>query len=150
MADEFQVQGLKELHDILQQLPVRLEKNVMRGAIRAGSKPVAEEARRRAPVLKDGDPRRVMGALSKSVRVMSPNVKQGVVRGGVVAGGKSSVGRGKNKVQADAFYAHFVEFGTVNMAAQPFMRPAVDAKTNAAIEATAQYIRERVETELLK
>ncbi len=151
MSTEFEVQGLKELFDKLQRFPVKLKKNVMRGAIRAGAKLVADEARRKAPVLSSPDPRRVMGALAKSVRVMSTGVRNGVVKGGVVAGGgKTSVGRGADKVAADVFYAHFVEYGTQKMAPQPFLRAAVDTKVQAAIDATAQYIRDRVESELLK
>ncbi len=151
MSTDFEVQGLKDLFDRLQQFPVKLEKNVLRGAIRAGAKLVADEARRKAPVLSSPDPRREMGALAKSVRIMSTGVRGGVVLGGVVAGGgKTSVGRGQNKVVADVFYAHFVEYGTQNMGPQPFMRPAIDTKTRAAIDATAQYIRDRVEAELLK
>ena len=142
---------MKELYDALEQLPVKLEKNVLRGAIRAGAKPVADEARRKAPVLKDFDPRRIFGELAKSVREMATGVKNGIVKGGVVAGGKSTVGRGKDKVEADPFYAHMVEYGTVKMPPQPFMRPAIDTRTQAAIDATAQYIRERLASpELLK
>ena len=51
MANEqFQVQGLKELHTMLQQLPVRIEKNIMRGAIRAGANVYRDAARQAAPV----------------------------------------------------------------------------------------------------
>lgn len=178
MAVELEVQGLKELFDTLQQLPIKLEKNVMRGAIRAGAKVVADEARRRAPVLQDPDPRRVFGALAKSVRVMSTGISGGMVKGGVVAGGATTVGRGKSKEAADAYYAMWVEYGHfyrgkgqalkggtaskraqrralatsggVFVPAHPFMRPAIDSKINAAIDATAQYISDRVESELLK
>lgn len=150
MSEDFHVDGLKELYDQLQAIPVKMEKNILRGAIRAGAKVIADEARRRAPVLSSFDPRRVMGALAKSVRVMATGARGGTIKGGVVAGGKSTVGRGKNKVDADAFYARFVEFGTVKMGARPFMRPAVDSRTPQAIEATAQYIRDRVEAGDLK
>lgn len=174
----FDVPGFKELMDKMEQLPIRLEKSVMRGAIRAGSKIVADQARRNAPVLQTPDKRRVFGALAKSIRVMATGVKNSVVRGGVVAGGKTSVGRGKNKEAADAFYAMWVEYGhlirtagqrlmggtrskqaqraslaasgAASVPPHPFMRPAIDSKTQAAIDATAQYIRDRVESELLK
>ncbi|HXC40333.1 MAG TPA: HK97 gp10 family phage protein, partial [Burkholderiales bacterium] len=86
MAEEFRVAGLAELYQTLEQLPLKLEKNILRGAIRAGAKVVADDARRRAPVLTEADPRRVPGALAKSVRVMSTGVKGGVVKGGVVVG----------------------------------------------------------------
>ena len=150
MDETFKVDGLSALYEQLQQLPVKLEKNILRGAIRAGAKPVAAEARRLAPVLSSNDPRREMGALSKSVRIMSTGTRGGTVKGGVVAGGRTTVGRGQNKVKADAFYAHFVEYGTVKMTARPFMRPAVDTRTQEAVEATAQYIRDRVEAGDLK
>lgn len=149
MAD-FEVQGLKELNDALQELPAKLERNVLRGAIRAGAVVIADEARSKAPVLVDADPRRVFGALAKSIRPMGVKSKNGMLTGGVVAGGAATVGRGDNKVQADAFYARFVEYGTVKMAPRPFLRPAIDMKTGAAIDATADYIRGRVDKELSK
>lgn len=145
MAEDFEVKGLDELYQRLEQLPVKLERNILRGAFRAGAKVIADEARRRAPVLQSMDPRRVFGALAKSVRVMATGTRGGVVKGGVVAGGRSSVGRGKDKVQADAFYAHFVEYGTQKMPPKPFMRPAIDGKTQACVDETARYIKDRVE-----
>jgi HK97 gp10 family phage protein len=148
MAD-FEVQGLKELNEKLQQLPAKLEKNILRGAIRSGAMVIVEDARRRAPVLSVLDPRRVFGALAKSIRAMGVQMRNGMLTGGVVAGGTATVGRGKAKLEADAFYARFVEFGTAKMAARPFMRPAIDSKTTGAIDATAQYIRERADNELL-
>ena len=35
-----------------------------------------------------------------------------------------------------AFYGRFLEFGTVNMAAKPFIRPAYDAQKTAALQAS--------------
>lgn len=145
MAEEFKVEGLAQLNEFLQAMPARLEKNILRGAIRAAAKPVADDARSRAPVLKEPDDRRIAGALKKSVRVMSVRVKDGVVQGGVAVGGKVTVGRGKNKADGDAFYAHMVERGTVKMAAQPFFRPAIDGKSQTAVDTAAEYIRQRVE-----
>jgi HK97 gp10 family phage protein len=37
-------------------------------------------------------------------------------------------------------YALFVEFGTSKMSAQPYMRPAIDAKRDAAMKVTADEI----------
>ena len=48
-------------------------------------------------------------------------------------------GRGKKtrkgNLQAGAPYAHFVEFGTVKMPAEPFLRPALERNQQKAIEA---------------
>jgi HK97 gp10 family phage protein len=148
MAD-FEVQGLKELNARLQQFPVKLERNILRGALRAGAQPIVEDARRRAPVLSVLDPRRVFGALAKSIHARGVQSKNGTLTGGVVAGGVATVGRGKGKAIADAFYARFIEFGTSKMAARPFLRPAIDSKTPAAIDATADYIRQRVDKEIM-
>jgi HK97 gp10 family phage protein len=144
------VGGLRELHDFLQQLPVRLEKNILRGMVRAAAKPVADAARAKAPVLKEDDPRRVPGALAKSVRIMSTVVRGAEVKGGVAAGGRVNVKKGRVRGETNAFYAPFVEYGTKNMAAQPFMRPAADTQFHAAIDVGAAYVRERVDAGDLK
>ena len=49
MSGEVRIKGLRELNSFLQQLPPKMEKNVLRGALRAGARVVAEEARLRAP-----------------------------------------------------------------------------------------------------
>ena len=100
------------------------------------------------------------------------------MRGGVAAGGKANVGKGKNKHAGDAYYAMWVEYGhlirgkgqalkggtkfkraqrepltaigAASVAPHPFMRPAVDRKMQDAIDTTAHYIADRVESELLK
>lgn len=144
------VHGLKELHDFFQTLPAKVEAKLLRGGIRAGAKVVADDARSKAPTLKEADPRRVGGELKKSVRVMSTAVRGGRVMGGVVAGGKVNVKKDKVRGQADAYWAVWVEYGTINMAAQPFMRPAVDARHEDAVGAAAVYMRGRVESGDLK
>jgi HK97 gp10 family phage protein len=137
---EFTVHGMAELHDFLQRLPERVERNILRGMIRAASKPARDRARELAPRLKDDDPRRVPGALAASVRIMSTLLKGGVVKGGVAAGSmKRTAGSAK-----DAFYAHFLEYGAAHTPAQPFMRPAADATTAAALALAAAYVQERL------
>ncbi|CAB3688583.1 hypothetical protein LMG24238_02993 [Paraburkholderia sediminicola] len=44
----------------------------------------------------------------------------------------------------EAFYLRFVEYGTSHSAANPFMRPAFEAKKNAAAEAVRQVIDEKL------
>ena len=50
----------------------------------------------------------------------------------------------------DAFYARFVEFGTVKMAARPFMRPAFEAKKGEAVDAIKAYLERRIPEEVAK
>lgn len=174
MANEtFNVRGLKELHAMLQQLPVRIERNIMRGAIRAGANVFRDAARQAAPV-HDGD-------LKRSIKTSSTNVKKGKVT---------------VNVGTDLFYARMVEFGTATyytgngrtvggpyyipkrdkagksskrkkkavkfgnvivntvvhpgIKPQPFMRPALDSATQSAIATFADYVRVRLDKEIRK
>lgn len=154
MAD-FEIKGGAELARALQELPVKLEKNVLRGAIRAGAKVFLDEAKLRVPV--------ASGKLRESLRI-STRLVRGRVLGTVTAGG------GK----ANVFYAQFVEHGTAphviiagggtkagrvlaagarilgakvdhpGAAPKPFMRPAFDTKAQSALDTVAEYIRVRL------
>jgi HK97 gp10 family phage protein len=55
---------------------------------------------------------------------------QQVYQVGVVSGKRAKTGKSK-----DGYYWRFVEFGTVKMAARPFLRPALEAKKMDAVEA---------------
>ena len=91
MADDQTIIGGRELNDFLQQLPVKVERNIMRGALRAGANVYKRLVQARVPV--------VHGVLRKSVRV-STRSKRGTVTASVKIGGSM------------AYYAHMVEFGT--------------------------------------
>ena len=150
---ELHIQGLAELHKALQQLPEELEKKILRGALGAGARVMKKAAQERVPVKS--------GALRKSVRVKT-SARKGRYRlkATIVAGNK------------EAFYAHMVEFGTARhmiragakkallfggvMREQvehpgadphPFMRPALDASSEAAVQAFAEHVRQRLEKE---
>ena len=174
MANEaFNVRGLKELHQMLQQLPVRIERNIMRGAIRAGANVFRDAARQAAPV---DD-----GRLKRSIKTSSTNVKRGKVT---------------VNVGSDLFYARMVEFGTASyytgngrtvgapyfipkrdksgkaskrkkkavkfgnvivnnvkhpgIKPRPFMRRALDSSSQSAIATFADYVRVRLAAEIRK
>jgi len=42
---------------------------------------------------------------------------------------------------AEADHASYIEFGTIKMAAQPFMRPAIDARRKQAIKAIVNNLK---------
>lgn len=101
---EVHVKGLSELHKFLQELPVKVEKNVLRGAMRAGAKVIEKEAKRLAPSAPPNSRNRKRyglkaGALRDSIRV-SVRTQRGRVVAKITAGG------------GDVFYATMVEFGT--------------------------------------
>jgi HK97 gp10 family phage protein len=82
-------------------------------------------------------------ALGRSNRLskVGKEVYHVFVRNSAIAGskGKKIIAGGK----FDAYYWRYIEFGTSKMAARPFLRPAFEAKKEAAIEALTQYIAER-------
>ncbi|MFA5900348.1 MAG: HK97-gp10 family putative phage morphogenesis protein [Hyphomicrobium sp.] len=171
MTEFVNVKGFKELQTFLDQLPTKMEANVMRSALRAGAKVVLEEAKLQVPV-KDSD-------LRKSLRISTRS------RSGTVTA----------SVKSDLYYAKWVEYGTAphlikvsdkdrpmrmtrhgprkismrtinKMIAsgslviggnfvgpmikhpgakpKPFMRPALDTKSNAALLAVGEAIKKRL------
>ena len=152
---EIEVTGLAGLQALLDELPARIEGNVVRGGLRAAAKVVEMEAKRLCPVGKTGD-------LRDSIRVTLRS-KHGHISATVKAG------------NAKAFYAHMVEFGTARhwikpknrkslfvagllreavdhpgAKKEPFMRPAIDGKADEAIDAMAAYLRDRIPKEIDK
>lgn len=92
---DFEVTGLSDLYAALQELPVRIERNVTRGALRAGVAVFRDEARANVP--------RDSGFLRKSIKSES-DVRYGKAYGYV------RIDRNKG----GAFYAHMLEFGTAS------------------------------------
>lgn len=158
MAD-VHVKGLSELNVFLTALPVKIEKNVLRGALRAGMnvvKPVAQS-----------NIHSVSGLLAKSLRV-STNSKGGRVTA------KLSAGRGfGRKGTPPANLPLWVEYGTAahsipkmtkklialffggkfvasvnhpGARPKPFMRPALDSQATNAVVAAAEYMKKRLAT----
>jgi len=143
------VVGGRELADLLATLPLKIEKNITRTALRAGAKVFLDEVRATLPV--------DTGALRKSARITTRQAKGGRATASVKVG---------NRI---AYYAQMVEFGTrphtikakpggamnVNgsdyktiehpgVAPRPFMRPVADAKFEDAVAAFRDKIRERL------
>lgn len=173
-TESVSVTGLKELDEVLKTLPEKIEKNIMRGAMRAGLSEIKDAAKSQ---LSSGGHVK-SGALQKSVRVgfAKKSEKFGWMRGRVIAGNK------------EAWYAHLIEFGTGSFYSgkgtkskrkpydikpknrkslffagvmkeivvhpgihpTPFMRPAFDSKSAASIKAFADYMRDRIPKELKK
>ncbi len=149
--------GGKALAKTLSELPLKMERNIMRAALRAGTSVIAAEARRNVPT--DSQ------ELKRSIRTSS-NSKRGMVEANAVVG---------NRKTKKGWYATFVEFGTAahtitagktaarlkfrdrngvwrspysvehkGAQAKPFMRPAFDTKGEEAVKAVADKIRERL------
>jgi HK97 gp10 family phage protein len=66
-----------------------------------------------------------------------------------IKGSRRKTGGSKNRrKQTTAPYASLVEFGTVNMSAEPFMRPAFDHNAGTAKDAMVNTLRQGIEEAL--
>jgi HK97 gp10 family phage protein len=157
MSFNVDILGAKELVKMLNELPLKIERNIMRAALRAGASVIAAEAKRNVPV--------DSAELKSTIRTSSSG-KRGLVEANAVVG---------NKRTKKGWYATFVEFGTAphiikagknktrlsfrtkdgvwisalsvnhtGATAKPFMRPAFDTKGEEAVKAVADKIRERL------
>lgn len=167
MANETSVtiKGLKELDDLLKQLPAEIEANLMRSAMRSGLKEIGGIAKQMLAA--EGHVQ--SGELQRSIRVTfdkKQESKYGWMRGRLLAGNKR------------AWYAHILEFGSgkyytgkgvkskraqyvikaknkralffagsaiesvvhPGVKPAPYMRPALDSGAQRAINAVAEYL----------
>lgn len=150
MQDSEHVKGLSDLQKFLDQLPAKLEANIMRGALRAGMnvvKPVAQAA-----------VHSVSGELAAGLKVGTRR------RGGTVIANLKATGPHRSIAHLVEFgtHAHFIvardggwmSFGGIfaksvahpGARPKPFMRPALDSQASAATVATGEYIKKRLAT----
>jgi len=123
----FKLAGAKELSKLLDQLDEEVAGKLVRAAGRAGAEVIADEARRLVPV-RDGE-------LQASIAVSQDR----------------NIGREVETIigfrQPTASRAHLTEFGTVHSQARPFLRPAMDSKAQASIEAAAKSLSKGIARE---
>lgn len=149
MSNETNIIGGAALDALLQTLPVKMERNIMRTALRAGAAEYLEEVRRNIP--------QDSGDLARTARITTRVAKNGQVSASVKVGNRQT------------WYAQLVEFGTrphrivarpghalnVNgtevrsvdhpgTRPHPYMRPAADAKFLAAVAAVQAKVRQRL------
>jgi HK97 gp10 family phage protein len=178
--NEVKMDGLSDLYKLMQELPGKVEGNIMRGALRAGQTVIKNAIQAKTP--------QKSGALRNSVRIRfrPKSQKKGYVRMQVVVGDKK------------AWYSHLIEYGTASfytgqgktigkpyiirakdskgnelgvglkrralkigatmvdqvthpgIRPQPFVRPAFDESQAAALNAVVQYIKTRIPKEFKK
>jgi HK97 gp10 family phage protein len=166
MARNVHIAGADELAALLKLLPKNIERNIMRSALRYGARVIANEAKKNITT-------EDTGALKRSIRTSSRS-QRGTVFAYARAGGKRS---GAKKDQAAFYAAFIEYGSAAHeikakkapllsfvardgrrvltkfipdhpgIKARPFMRPAFDAKADAAVEAVAKRIRQRLSKE---
>jgi HK97 gp10 family phage protein len=151
MAELTNVKGLSELQAILSALPVKLEKNIMRAALRQGANVVMKKARQNVSAVGATD----TGLMRKGIKVSTAS-KGGRIVARVRATGKHG------------YIANWIEFGVQphsikkgakvksgkyqsnnphpGFTAKPFLRPALDTEMQAAVIAVGNTIKKVLST----
>jgi HK97 gp10 family phage protein len=142
VAERFQVSGLRQLGEAMRGLRADVAGKVARQATAAGASVARKAVKARAP----RDSGNLQAAIvMKRVRGSSLTEEYVVaVRKGKTRDAKAGK-RGEGKLGKDAFYAAFQEFGTVKAPAQPFIRPGFEESVEAATQAIAKRLKQRIE-----
>ena len=120
------LKGFRELERALNELPKSTGKNVLRRVAKGALEPVADRARGMAPA-DQGDLRASIQVSEKRTKRVArinrfdKNTGIEMAMGPVAGGGVLN-------------YATFVEFGTSDTRARPFMRPAFDSGKNGMLD----------------
>lgn len=136
------VKGAAEIEALLKKLPDQVARRVVQSALRSGGTLIAKEAKAQ---LRSVD----TGLLKSKIGVRG---KKGKAQVGILSGGQTVTRKGASKPQfaRPTKYAKFIEFGTPTVPANPFMRPALDAKSVEAIRKIGEQMGKGVEREALK
>lgn len=144
------VKGLDELQKFLDQLPAKMEKNIMRGALRAGANVVKDEAKKNL--------------------TQNQSVVTGLIRDGIKVSTRYRRGKVTAAIKATGdhdYIAHWLEYGVAahslrkkaklksgkyqgtgtlhpGFKEKPFMRPALDGRASAALVAVGEHIKKRL------
>lgn len=124
MAGNVKLEGVEELAKLLDELPLRVEKSVVRSAARAGATVIKKAVTDRAPV-HGGD------------RQSKTSERYGPIKSKIkLARLKRGIGYGITT--GSAFYAKFIEFGFTDRAGRfhppkPWFRPAVEGSLSDAV-----------------
>lgn len=130
MADlSVEILGLRELDRALQELAWPAARRALRKGMRKGANVVRDEVRAKAPV--------DTGNLKRRIRTRERSEEEGNMRFAV-------------EIPRSAFYGRFLEYGTSKMAAKPFLRPAAEGKTEAAVTAMRDALGEAIQIELAR
>lgn len=140
--------GLADIARDLETLSRAENNKVLRDATRAGAEVMRDAVVERAPER--------TGKLKKNVVVLTQRSKRrGEIISGVhIRGWNLRTGNSDNSMKAsdprNAFYWRFVELGTINMPAHPFIRPAFDTTEELAAQVAIQRMNQAIDEVLSK
>lgn len=146
---EVRVKGLAELNKFLQELPAKVERNVLRGGLRAGAMVVRDAAKEQVPVdsgkLRDGLKVTTGAKGGRVVASVKATGAHAYIAPWLEYGTKAHriTAKGKGLVIGDVV-VRFADHPGINP--RPFMRPALDSRAAAAVVAAANYMKRRLAT----
>lgn len=152
---EQNIKGLKELQKFMDQVPAKIEKNVMRGALRAGAKKeLLPEAQANLMSVGAVDTGELMAGLKIGTRSRGGKVEAYVKAGGPHGYLARWVEYGVKAHQISAKFNGWLSFANVfvkevmhpGIRARAFLRPALDRSGGAAVVEAAKYMRQRLQT----
>jgi HK97 gp10 family phage protein len=144
VAEITSVKGLRELGIAMQSLSADMAGKIARQATAAGAGVVRKAARDKAP--RDSGNLRAAIIMKRIPKRQTRLTEEYIVtpRKGKTRDAKAGKA-GTGKLGKDAFYARFVEFGTVKMPASPFIRPALENNVKTATDAIAKRLKQRLD-----
>jgi len=119
MTPTLKIEGTQELNDALHELEGAVAVKVVRDSLKTSLQPVLDDATAKVPVRR-GRLKRSLGIGTRLTR-RQKRVSERIVG---TKGVEAYVGAGMVGGRYDGRHGHLVEFGTVHMGPQPFMRPA--------------------------
>ena len=143
-----QVDGLRELGEAMRHLSADINNKISRAAVNAAAQVVKKDAIARAP--QSTEPHQLgrrkdqiaqPGNLKRNIIVKRLPRQETDLTQEYIVGVRSGSGR----VPKDAFYWRFIEFGTVKLTAQPFLRPALYANQAVSIQKMADVLKRRID-----
>lgn len=122
---------IREVTRALKELEPKVQKKIVKKAMRKGMKIVQQSAKDHAPV--------ETGTTKDAIKVRAAKL------------GRKSIGIdvrvGEGEYKGETYYAAFLEYGTSKMEPKPFMRTAYDTKKDQVQEITVQEILQIIEEE---
>ena len=132
------IDGLEEIVKNMEKIADELKGDPLRASLRKGIAPILDQARANAP--------HETGRLKEAINMRALPLQD--IPSGFTDGQEVFVASSRKKDKDDpgnAWYWHFVEFGTEKMRKQPFLAPAFDSKRQEAMDEFVKEMRKQLE-----
>lgn len=146
------IEGLAEVERKLKLLPERIGNNALRRALRKGANVIRDQARANARKIDDPKTRE---QIAKNIAVQGGGRRREKAAGGVmmrvgVRGGARHTDAPSSLPGGNTTHWRWVEFGTSEVAARPFMRSAAASKAPEVFARVASDMETQLDRELAK